>query len=287
LRRRVCSHAFEHRHPVVERVSKHVGGRFAPRNQAAVVPNQAIFVVHRCLPRWTCAGQCICRFSWNKLRVCERTVLEIRIMDRLHAMRVFLRVAERASFTQAAKSLELSRARISEAIAELERELGVLLLHRTTRQVSLTDDGRLYYDRARQILADVEEADALVQRGSAQARGRLRLAMPMAIARRFVVPALPGLLAKHPELGLEIRLENRAVDLLEAGIDAAISYGEPADQDLVARRLGETHLLTCASPTYLARRGTPRTPHDIEYHECIAFLTLATLRPAEWAFVIK
>lgn len=208
-------------------------------------------------------------------------------MDRLHAMRVFLRVAERASFTQAAKSLELSRARVSEAIAELERELGVLLLHRTTRQVSLTDDGRLYYDRARQILADVEEADALVQRGSAQARGRLRLAMPMAIARRFVVPALPGLLAKHPELGLEIRLENRAVDLLEEGIDAAISYGAPADQDLVARRLGETHLLTCASPTYLARRGTPRTPHDIEYHECIAFLTLATLRPAEWAFVIK
>lgn len=205
-------------------------------------------------------------------------------MDRLQAMRVFVRVAERASFTQAAESLELSRARVSEAIAELERELGARLVHRTTRKVSLTDDGRLYYERARQILADVEEADALLLRSGASVRGRLRLVMPMAIARLFVVPALPQLLQSHPELALEVRLENRTVDIVEEGADCAISYGQPEEQDLVARRLAETHLLTCAAPAYLASRGTPRSPGDLQEHDSIAFLTLATSRPADWLF---
>lgn len=205
-------------------------------------------------------------------------------MDRFQALRIFARVAELGSFARAAESLDLSRARVSEAVAELERELGARLVHRTTRRVALTDDGRTYYERARQILADLEEADALVLRSGTSARGRLRLAMPMGLARQFVVPALPRLLARHPELALEVRLENRSIDLVEEGVDCAISYGEPADDQLVARRVATTHLLTCASPAYLARHGAPKSPDELAGHACIAFLTLATSRPAEWSF---
>jgi LysR family transcriptional regulator, regulator for bpeEF and oprC len=205
-------------------------------------------------------------------------------MDRFQALRVFVRVADLGSFTRAADALELSRARVSEAVADLERELGARLVHRTTRRVSLSDDGRAYYERARQILADLEEADALVLRSGASARGRLRIAMPIGLARQFVVPALPRLLSQNPELALEVRLENRAVDLVEEGVDCAISYGQPANDALIARRVAATHLLTCASPAYLARHGAPKSPDDLVHHSCIAFLTLATLRPAAWLF---
>jgi LysR family transcriptional regulator for bpeEF and oprC len=206
-------------------------------------------------------------------------------MDRFQALRVFVRVADLGSFTRAADALELSRARVSEAVAALERELGARLVHRTTRRVSLSDDGRAYYERARQILADLEEADALVLRSSGgSARGRLRIAMPIGLARQFVVPALPRFLARNPELALEVRLENRAVDLVEEGVDCAISYGEPPNDALVARRVVATHLLTCASPAYLARHGAPRTPEELGQHACIAFLALASVRPANWLF---
>jgi LysR family transcriptional regulator for bpeEF and oprC len=205
-------------------------------------------------------------------------------MDRLQAMRVFVRVAELGSFVRASEALELSRARVSEAVAELERVLGVRLVHRTTRRVSLSDDGRAYFERARQILADVEEAEALVGGGPAQARGKLRVAMPMALARLFVVPALPRLIAQHPELALELRLENRSLDLIEEGIDCALSYGLPPDEDLVARKVCDTHLMTCAAPGYLASHGAPRSPGELAQHPCVAFLSLAGARPSEWLF---
>ena len=208
------------------------------------------------------------------------------MIDRFQALRVFVRVAELGSFTRAADALELSRARVSEALAELERELGARLVHRTTRKVSLSDDGRLYYERARRILEDLEEADALVVRSKSSARGRLRVALPMGIARQFVVPALPRFSRRHPELALEIRFENRALDLLEEGIDCAVSYGEPKSDQLVARKVASTLLSTCASPAYLVRRGIPRTPDDLGKHDCIAFLTLATAHPAEWQFSV-
>jgi DNA-binding transcriptional LysR family regulator len=205
-------------------------------------------------------------------------------MDRLQAMRVFVRVAELGSFARAAEALMLSRARVSEALAELERALGARLLHRTTRRVSLSDDGRAYYERSRQILADVEEAEASFVGSPERARGKLRLALPMALARLYVVPALPRLIARHPELSLEIRLENRALDLLEEGVDCALSYGLPGDAGLRARKLSETHLLTCAAPSYLARHGTPRSPADLREHACVVFLSLTAARPADWAF---
>jgi len=203
-------------------------------------------------------------------------------MNRLEAMRVFARVAELGSFARAADALGLSRARASEAVADLEHALGARLLHRTTRRLALSDDGRAFHERAARILADLDEAEALVKRGRSQARGRLRIAMPMAQARLHVVPALPRLLTRHPGLELEIRLENRAVDLLAEGIDCAITYGPPADIELVTRRIGTTHLVTCAAPSYLDRHPAPRTPEALARHNAIAFLSLDTGRPAPW-----
>ncbi|HYO94535.1 MAG TPA: LysR family transcriptional regulator [Polyangiaceae bacterium] len=205
-------------------------------------------------------------------------------MDHLLAIRTFLRVAELASFARAAESLGASRARVSELVAELEQQLAARLLHRTTRHVSLTDDGRVYYESCRQIVADLAEAEALLARASRGPRGRVRIAMPMALARLFFVPALPRLLEQYPELELELKLENRSVELLQEGVDCAISYGEPSDQELVARRLGSTRLLTCAAPSYLARHPRIRKPTDLERHKCIAFLALASGRPAAWSF---
>jgi LysR family transcriptional regulator for bpeEF and oprC len=205
-------------------------------------------------------------------------------MDRLQAMRVFTRVAELGSFTRAASELGLSRARVSEAVSELERALGARLLHRTTRRVSLSDDGRAYHERARQILADMDDAEAQLAGSRAKVRGLLRVAMPMALARSMVVPALPRFLARHPELRLEVRLENRALHLLEDGVDCALSYGLPADAGLVAQSILSTHLATCASPTYLARRGVPREPTELALHDCVSFLALDSARPTPWSF---
>ncbi|HTV19380.1 MAG TPA: LysR family transcriptional regulator [Polyangiaceae bacterium] len=205
-------------------------------------------------------------------------------MDRLFAMQVFVRVAELGSFTRAASELGLSRARTSEAVSDLEQALGARLLHRTTRSVTLSDDGRAYHERARQVLADLDDAEALLVGPRGKLRGRLRLALPMALARAFVVPALPAFLARHPELALEVRLENRALHLFEDGVDCAVSYGLPADTGLVAQSIASTHRLTCAAPAYLARRGTPREPAQLEQHDCIPFLALDTGRPAPWSF---
>lgn len=205
-------------------------------------------------------------------------------MDRLQAMRIFTRVAALGSFTRAASELGLSRARVSEAVSELEQALGARLLHRTTRRVSVSDDGRAYHDRARQILADLDDAEAVLAGSKAKVRGLLRVAMPMALARSYVVPALPRFLARHPELGLEVRLENRALHLLEDGVDCALSYGLPADAGLVAQRILSTHLATCASPAYLERRGVPRDPADLVQHDCVSFLALDSARPTPWSF---
>lgn len=205
-------------------------------------------------------------------------------MDRLQAMRVFVRVAELGSFTRAATALGLSRARVSEAVQELEAALGARLLHRTTRHVAVSDDGRIYYERARQILVDLDDAEAALGSARSRARGRLRVAMPMALARSFVVPALPRFLAAHPELALEVRLENRSLALLEDGVDCAVSYGKPSDEGLVAQGVLDTHLLTCAAPSYLARRGVPQQPGELEQHEHVAFLSLDSARPTPWSF---
>jgi LysR family transcriptional regulator for bpeEF and oprC len=205
-------------------------------------------------------------------------------MDQLNAIRVFARVAELGSFARAADALGMSRAMVTTRVAQLEARLGARLLHRTTRRVGLTDDGRAYYERCLRILADLDEAEEALGRRRTRPSGRLRVQLPVALGRLFVIPALPRLLERYPGLELEVRLANRVVDLVEEGVDCAIRLGQPPEQSLVARRIASTRLATCASPEYLRRRGVPRLPDDLARHDCIAFLDLATGRPADWVF---
>lgn len=205
-------------------------------------------------------------------------------MDRLLAMQVFARVVELGSFSRAAEALELSRARVSELVQELEAELGARLLHRTTRRIALTDDGRAYHARVSRILSDVAEAEAEVVRSRSRARGRLRVGTPFALGRLFLLPRIPSLLRQHDGLELSLVFDNRSIDLAREGLDCAISYGPPRDLELVAKRLGSTTLVTCASASYLERHGRPERLEALARHETISFLSVATTQPTPWLF---
>ncbi|MFT7775321.1 LysR substrate-binding domain-containing protein [Roseateles sp.] len=180
----------------------------------------------------------------------------------LAALRVFLQVAELAHFSRAADELGLPKGRVSQVVRELEARLGSRLFQRTTRRVSLTSDGELLAERARSLLADASEIEALFQQDR-QLGGRLRVDMPVRLALGRVLPALPGFLAEHPGLQVELSCSDRRVDLVEEGFDCVLRVGAVHDPLLVARPLGRVSLINVASPAYLAARGTPRTPDDL------------------------
>lgn len=203
-------------------------------------------------------------------------------MDRIDAMRAFIRVIERRSFTQAADDLVLPRSRVSEAVQGLERRLGVLLLVRTTRRVTATPEGEDYYRRALPILAAIDEADAAVtERVPA---GPLRIDVHGTFARRFLLPGLPAFLGAHPGIRMHIGEGDRLVDLVAEAIDCVIRVGEPADSGLVGRKLGVVEEGTFASPAYLARHGTPHTPDDLDGHCVVGFVSslLRAVLPLEF-----
>ena len=205
-------------------------------------------------------------------------------MNRLLAMQVFAKVAELGSFARAAGALEVSRARASEMVRDLESALKTRLLLRTTRSLSLTDSGRAYFERIGPILSDIAEAESEVRHSRAAVRGRLRVDLPVALTRLYVLPALPRLLRRYPALELEIRMENRIVELTREGVDCAVTYGKPADPDLVLRRLAATQLVTCASPAYLKLHPAPKSPAGLSKHNAIAFLGSPWSRPVDWQF---
>ncbi len=176
---------------------------------------------------------------------------------------VFTRVAELASFTQAAASLGCPKATVSAAVQRLEAQLGTRLLLRTTRRVQLTHDGRTCYDRAQDLLADLDDLQTLFRPEGAALRGRLRVDLPMGTARHLVIPHLPQFLAAHPGLELELSTTDRRVDLVREGFDCVLRVGTLTDSSLVARPLGALPMINLASPDYLARHGTPRTPEDL------------------------
>lgn len=180
----------------------------------------------------------------------------------LAALRVFLQVAELAHFSRAADELGLPKGRVSQLVRELEGRLGTRLFQRTTRRVSLTSDGELLAERARALLADAGEIEALFQQDR-QLGGRLRVDMPVRLALGRVLPALPGFLAEHPGLQVEISCSDRRVDLVEEGFDCVLRVGAVHDPMLVARPLGRLGLFNVASPAYLAAHGTPQTPQDL------------------------
>ncbi len=206
-------------------------------------------------------------------------------MDRFQEMQVFVRIAERGSFTQAADDLQLPRATVSNLLQRLEARLGVRLLERTTRAVRLTPDGEAYRQRCVSLLADLEEADGLFRQ--AVPRGLRRVNLQGTLARRFVVPALPDFLARHPQLALQIGEDDRLVDLVREGVDCVLRAGQLRDSSLVARRVAQLQQVTCASASYLAQFGEPRALADLAGHRAVNYLSSATGQALPLEFMVK
>jgi len=192
-------------------------------------------------------------------------------MDRLDHLRSFLRVAELGSFTAAAEQLGLPKASVSLAVQRLEAEVGVQLLHRTTRRVRLTADGAQFQQRARDLLDDMEDLQGMFRRDT-QLKGRLRVDMSSGLARQLVIPHLPGFLEKHPGLEIELSGTDRRVDLVREGFDCVVRVGPLDDNTLVARPLGVMHIVNCASPAYLAAYGVPRSLDDLSGHALVHYV---------------
>ena len=203
-------------------------------------------------------------------------------MDRIDAMRLFTRVVEQRSFTQAAQDLNLPRSTVTDAIKQLEARLQVRLLQRTTRHVSPTLDGDAYYQRCLTILADIEDAETAF--AGAKPRGLLRIDVHGTLARHFLLPELPDFLTQYPDIELFMSEGDRLVDPVREGIDCVVRVGKLKDSDMVARRLGELEEVTCAAPDYLQRFGTPHSISELEGHRMVGFRSSAsgTLMPLEF-----
>ena len=206
-------------------------------------------------------------------------------MDLIEQLRVFLRVAHSGGFTAAAEQLGMPRPTVSLAVQRLEARLGVRLLNRTTRHVSLTQDGQALLERAAALVADAEELQQQFNPQGAPLAGRLRVDMPSRVARRLVAPALPGFLARHPGIALELGSSDRPVDLLHEGIDCALRVGELASGSLVARPMGTMRLIHCASPAYLARHGVPQSPADLPAHQAVNYASASSGRTVPWEWL--
>lgn len=203
-------------------------------------------------------------------------------MDRLDAMRLFARVVDRRSFTQAANDLEIPRSTATQVIHQLEERLGTRLLQRTTRTVRPTLDGEAYYRRCLAILDDVEEADGAF-RGAAP-KGMLRVEVQGTLARHFLLPGLPDFLARHPGIQIAMSESDRWVDVIREGVDCVLRYGALPDSDLVARSVTVLPRITCAAPAYLEQHGVPQSPADLVRHHavCLRSITTGALTPFEF-----
>lgn len=200
-------------------------------------------------------------------------------MDKIYAMQLFLRVAELESFTRAAETLSLPKGSVSRQIQALENALGTQLLHRTTRRVSLTQDGMVYYERAKDLLMNLDELDGMFLHDPSTISGRLRVDMPVAIARNVVIPKLPAFLQQFPGIELELSSSDRLVDVIREGFDCVVRVGNLKDSGLIARPLGKLSVINCASPDYLTRFGYPETLDDLGSHALIHYSATLGTRP--------
>ncbi len=205
-------------------------------------------------------------------------------MDRLHGIFVFLRVVEVGTLSAAARALGVSTAAVSAALARLERKLAVRLLNRTTRRLSLTAEGAELYARCKQITADLEEAELAVGRAGRVPSGRLRVGMPSALGRMWVVPRLPEFVRNYPAVSLEIVCTDFVPYTIEDGLDIAVQVGELHASRLAVHRLASTRYVVCAAPEYLAARGTPRIPEELMGHVCLTYRRPRNGRLREWQF---
>lgn len=200
-------------------------------------------------------------------------------MDKIHAMQLFVRVAELESFSRAAETLGLPRGSVSRQIQALEAALDARLLHRTTRRVQLTQDGLVYYERARDLLANLDELDGLFVQDPASVSGRLRVDMPVGVAKNQVIPRLPAFLQQYPGIEIELSSSDRLVDVVREGFDCVVRVGQLKESGLVARPLGKLTQVNCASPDYLARFGYPQTLEDLATHALVHYAANLGARP--------
>jgi DNA-binding transcriptional LysR family regulator len=204
-------------------------------------------------------------------------------MDRIDAMQAFVTVAELRGFAPAARKLKLSPSGVTRLIAALEERLGARLLQRTTRSVTLTDAGTRYFERAKRILADVEESEHAAESERTRPSGRLVVSAPVEFGRLHVSPVMTAYLNRYSEVSGVLRLEDRMVNLVDDGVDLAVRIGELADSSLVARQVGTMRRIVVASPTYLKEHGEPKRPEAIAAHQTIQFGATAAL--ADWRFL--
>ncbi len=192
-------------------------------------------------------------------------------MDRLHLMQVFTRIVESGSFSAVAKEMNMLQPTVSKHMNALENILGVRLLNRTTRKLSVTDSGREYYQRAKRILDEVREMDSEIASLQNNPTGTLRVSAPAAFGRRYLVPLVFEFKRQYPELAIDLSLKDRYVDVVQEGVDVAIRMGELEDSSLVARHIGSFARMCVASPDYIAKHGMPREPADLKQHNCITY----------------
>jgi DNA-binding transcriptional LysR family regulator len=199
-------------------------------------------------------------------------------MDRFDAMQAFVRVVETRSFTRAADTLHMSKTTVTQLVQQLEARLRVKLLNRTTRKVNVTADGLAYYERAVRLLAELDDAETSLSDASTVPRGRLRVDMPAPFARLVVVPALPEFHARYPDIQIDFGVSDRMVDIIGENVDCVVRGGTILDQSLIARRIGDLKLGAFAAPAYIARRGKPADPRDLDTgdHDVVGFLWART-----------
>jgi DNA-binding transcriptional LysR family regulator len=201
----------------------------------------------------------------------------------LSGIGVMAAVVDAGAFSRAGEALGLSQSGVSRSIARLEQRVGVRLFHRTARAVSLTEEGRRFFEDVRPMLAGIEEAASQAAGAASLVRGRLRINSDTGFGQFVLAPNLPRLLSIYPELEVELAVRERPGDLVADGFDLAIRFGDPQTSSLIGRKILETRVLTCAAPSYLERRGTPKHPRDLADHECIQYRDPLTHRPYDWA----
>lgn len=206
-------------------------------------------------------------------------------MDNLNGMLAFVRVVESGSFVGAGKRLGLSASAVGKSLARLEEKLGVRLLNRSTRRISLTDEGTLFFERCQRIVAEVQEAEAELARISDTPRGKLRVSLP-AIGYRMLLPILPEFSERYPEIELDLDFNDRLIDVIAEGVDAVIRSGELADSQLKSRTLGPFAFVLIGAPHYFARHGIPQAPRDLEQHACLRYKFPGSTQLQEWTLAL-
>lgn len=196
-------------------------------------------------------------------------------MDKFQEMRVFSAVVDASSFVAAADSLGMSKAAVSRYVSELEQRLGVRLMHRTTRKLSLTPEGEVFLVRCRDILANIESSEAEISTRSVTASGLLKVSLPVSFGIRHLAPLWSEFLADHPQVTLDVQLADRVIDLVDEGFDLAVRIARLPDSSLISRQLTSTRLVLCAAPSYLKRRGTPAHPSELAQHDVLGYSLMA------------